>query len=50
VRIIGSSGYASSTSQSKIASCGVRHFLSKPYSADLLLQTIREVLDADKPA
>jgi CheY-like chemotaxis protein len=45
VRIIGSSGYAFNDSVAKAMGAGVRHFVSKPYTADAMLRTLRELLD-----
>ena len=42
VKIIAASGL--SGNESRAASVGVKHFLAKPYTADLMLSTLREVL------
>jgi CheY-like chemotaxis protein/nitrogen-specific signal transduction histidine kinase len=45
IRIIAASGLNTNVSVAKAASAGVRHFLSKPYTAGTLLKTLRAVLD-----
>jgi PAS domain S-box-containing protein len=45
VKIIGSSGLAANGGVAKAASSGVRHFVPKPYSAEKMLRTLRDVLD-----
>ncbi len=45
VRIIASSGLKTNAMVAKTTSAGVKHFLPKPYTANALLQTLREVLD-----
>jgi DNA-binding NtrC family response regulator len=44
IRIIGSSGLASAGGMAKIKDAGIRHFISKPYTADTLLKTLHEAL------
>jgi PAS domain S-box-containing protein len=44
VVIVGASGRATGA---RAASLGVKHFLHKPYSAELLLQTLHEVITTD---
>ena len=45
VRIIGTSGLASEGGVARLAAAGVRHFVPKPYSAETMLETLRNVLD-----
>ena len=44
VRVIAASGLAAGGNIAQIASLGVKHFLPKPYSAETLLKTLREIL------
>lgn len=44
VRIIGSSGLTSNISVTKAAGAGVQHFISKPYTADAMLKTLKRAL------
>jgi len=44
VRIIAASGLNANGSIAKVASLGISHFLSKPYTAEILLKTLRTVL------
>jgi DNA-binding NarL/FixJ family response regulator len=46
VRIIAASGLSTTGQVAEAANAGVRHFLSKPYSALTLLTTLRNVLQA----
>jgi len=43
VRIVATSGLGEGGMIGKAASLGVKHFLSKPYTADALLRTLREI-------
>ncbi|MDD2764267.1 MAG: PAS domain-containing protein [Opitutaceae bacterium] len=45
LRIIAASGLSSNVSVGKAAVAGVKDFLPKPYSAETMLQLLREVLD-----
>jgi signal transduction histidine kinase/CheY-like chemotaxis protein len=44
--IIAASGLSADGRVTQAASLGVKHFLSKPYSADALLQVLRQILSA----
>jgi len=44
IKIIGSSGFASSGGKAKAADAGLKHFLPKPYAAEALLLMLDEVL------
>ncbi len=44
VKIIGASGHDANGKVAKAAGAGVRHFMPKPYTAETLLRTLREVL------
>ncbi len=46
VRIIAASGLSSSGQAAQVAGMGVKHFLSKPYSAETLLRTLHQVLQS----
>ena len=45
VRIIAASGLNANGTVSRATIAGVRHFLAKPYSADVLLTTLKKVLE-----
>ena len=45
IKIIGSSGLAANGGVAKAANSGVRHFVPKPYTAEKMLRTIRDILD-----
>ena len=47
-RIILVSGYIDPTSRASLEADGARHFISKPYQVNELLQTLREVLDGKR--
>jgi len=46
VRIIAASGIDSGDSKAKSTRAGVKYFLLKPYTAEVLLRLFREVLDS----
>jgi PAS domain S-box-containing protein len=48
VKIIAATGLKTEGSEAKALNAGVKHFLSKPYTASTLLKTLRAVLD-DRP-
>jgi two-component system, cell cycle sensor histidine kinase and response regulator CckA len=47
IKVIASSGLAQQEKVSEMAALGVKHFLSKPYTADQLLKTLADVLQGD---
>jgi len=52
IKVIAASGFKTSQSEAHLADLGIRHFLSKPYPAEILLKTLRAVLDekVERPA
>jgi len=48
VKIIASSGHASGDGRARALGANVRHFISKPYTAKALLETLAQVL-GDEP-
>jgi PAS domain S-box-containing protein len=44
IKVIATSGYQSNTAQNALRDLGVTHFLPKPYTADTILQKLREVI------
>jgi PAS domain S-box-containing protein len=48
VKIIAATGLKTEGSEAKALNAGVKHFLSKPYTASTLLKTLRSVLDETK--
>jgi hypothetical protein len=49
VKIIAASGLELATNMAKANSAGVRDFLQKPYTAETLVQRVREVIDRPAP-
>jgi PAS domain S-box-containing protein len=47
VKIIAASGLEGNGNVAKVAEAGVKHFLTKPYTAGTLLKTMRAILDED---
>jgi YesN/AraC family two-component response regulator len=45
VKIIAASGLNTNDSVLKVAGIGLKHFLTKPYTAGTLLKTLRTILD-----
>jgi CheY-like chemotaxis protein len=45
VKIIATSGFSGDNRAAKVSSIGVKHFLTKPYTAGTLLKTMRAILD-----
>jgi two-component system, cell cycle sensor histidine kinase and response regulator CckA len=46
VRIIAASGITTNASAAKAAGPAVKHFLPKPYTTEILLKTLRTVIDS----
>ena len=44
VKIISSSGLAANGAVTKISGAGVQHFIPKPYTAEVMLQTVHKIL------
>jgi CheY-like chemotaxis protein len=45
IKIVTSSGFAASFTTNSFSEAGGRYFLAKPYTAETLLKTIRDILD-----
>ena len=45
VRMIGTSGLATAGVEAKLRDLGVEHFLNKPFVAENLLRSLRELID-----
>ena len=45
IKIVAASGLNENVSMSKVSGTGVKHFLTKPYTAATLLKTMRTVFD-----
>ena len=50
VRIVGATGLYTADVAGKIGCNGLEHFLTKPYTAQILLELVREVIDPPIPA
>jgi PAS domain S-box-containing protein len=48
IKIIAASGLSVNSGTAKISGAGVKHFLTKPYTAGMLLKTMRAILDEAK--
>jgi CheY-like chemotaxis protein len=48
VKIIAATGLKTEGSEAKALNAGVKHFLTKPYTAGTLLKTLRILLEEDK--
>jgi PAS domain S-box-containing protein len=46
VRVIGSSGLVSDEQMRRMEDCGIQSFIPKPYNAETILLTVRQVLEA----
>jgi CheY-like chemotaxis protein len=46
IKIVGASGYSSDASADGFLQAGGKHLLTKPYTAETLLKTIHETLEA----
>jgi CheY-like chemotaxis protein len=45
IKIIAASGLNANENAAKAAGAGIKHFLTKPYTAGTLLKTMRAILD-----
>jgi CheY-like chemotaxis protein len=48
VKIVAASGFTENSRVAKVMGAGVKHFLTKPYTAGTLLKTMRSILDEDE--
>ena len=48
VKVIGSSGLASQDGAAKAKEAGIRHFIPKPYTTGIILNTLHDVLQEDR--
>jgi YesN/AraC family two-component response regulator len=50
IKIVTASGFASNFTGNGFTDIGVKHFLTKPYTAETLLKTMRAILEeAERP-
>lgn len=50
VKVIAASGLSSNMNPAKASDAGIQYFLHKPYRAEALLKTLREVIDGPAPS
>ena len=49
IRVIGSSGLASNGGLAKVARAGLKHFVPKPYTAEILLTILAKAIHEKEP-